>query len=518
MKKLGKVYLVGAGPGDPALLTLRGQECLRRADLVLYDYLVNPQILEHVSANARLECLGRHGQAKPGEEKPVASNSKSAGQRIVPQSEINRRLVAEAEAGYTVVRLKGGDPAVFARGAEEVEALVQAGIEFEIVPGITVALAAGSYAGIPITHRELASGVALVTGQEGEEKVTTELDFAALAAFPGTLVFYMGVTTAPQWSAALIAHGKSPSTPAAVIRRCSWPDQQLITCTLEEIPEVLAPGKLRPPVLVILGPVVSLAERYSWFQRRVLFGQTVLVTRPLEQARELREKLTELGANVLIQPAITIEPPLDWAPVDAALARLGEFDWLVFSSANGVRFFLNRLLASGKDLRLLGRAKLAAIGPATADALAEYHLRADLQPDEYRAEALAEALASSAVGQRVLLLRASRGREVLSEHLTAAGAMVEQIVVYQSRDLTEPTPEIMAAMQAGRIDWTTATSSAIARSLVGMFGSALHQTKLLSISPLTSAVLSEHSFAAQGEAVEYTTDGMIAALLAATPH
>ena len=513
MKKRGKVYLVGAGPGDPALLTLRGRDCLRQADLVLYDYLVNPQILEHAPPSARLECLGSHAKSKSQPES-VASAA-GVGQRIVPQSEINRRLVSAAQAGHVVVRLKGGDPAVFARAAEEIEALVAAGVAFEIVPGITVALAAGSYAGIPITHRELASGVALITGQEDEHKAGGELDYAALAAFPGTLVFYMGVTTAPQWSRALLAQGKDPATPAAIIRRCSWPDQQTIFCSLGEIPTVMAPGNLRPPVIVILGPVVNLSGKYSWFQHRPLFGQTVLVTRPVEQARELREKLTELGANVRIQPAISIVEPTDWSPVDRAIARLETFDWLVFSSANGVRYFLRRLLAAGRDLRALGSAKLATIGPATAEALADFHLQADLQPDEYRAEALAASLAGGAKGKRFLLLRASRGREVLSAELTAAGATVEQVVVYESRDIAAPDGELLAAMQAGRIDWTTATSSAIARSLVGMFGETLRETRLLSISPLTTGVLAEQGFPVAAEAVEYTTDGMIAALLAA---
>ena len=383
------------------------------------------------------------------------------------------------------------------------------------MPGITVALAAGSYAGIPITHRELASGVALVTGQEGKAKSTAELDYAAIAAFPGTLVFYMGVTTAPQWSAALMEHGKDPSTPAAVIRRCSWPDQQIIKCTLGEIPEVLAPGKLRPPVLVMLGPVVNLADKYAWFQKRPLFGQTVLVTRPLEQARELRAKLSELGSHVLIQPAIEITDPSDWNPVDAVIEKLNMFDWLVFSSANGVRYFLDRLLRSGRDVRALGSAKIAAIGPATAEVLGEYHLQADLLPEEYRAESMVAALSDDAKGKKFLLLRASRGREVLCDELTAAGGDVTQVVVYQSTDVTQPDAEIAAALQAGQIQWTTATSSAIARSLAGLFGDSLQQTKLLSISPLTSGVLQEQGFQASAEAKEYTTDGMIAALLAA---
>ena len=492
----GKVYLVGAGPGDPGLVTLRAVECLRRADLVLYDYLVNPQILEHAAPTAELVCLGRHGRG-----------------RIVPQEEVNRRLVDEARAGRTVVRLKGGDPAVFARGAEEAEVLAAAGIPFEIVPGITAALAAGSYAGIPITHRERASSVALITGQEGDGKDAPALDYDALARFPGTLVFYMGVTTAPKWSAALVAAGKPRETPTAVIRRCSWADQTTIHCTLGELPEVLAPGKIRPPAIVIIGSVTELADTLSWFERRPLFGRTVLVTRPRDQARRMRDLLEELGAGVLMQPAIEISDPSDWAPVDAAIAALEEYRWLVFSSAGGVRYFLDRLTHTGYDMRKLGGVCLAAIGPATAEALAGYHLKADLEPEEYRAEALAAALAPDASGGRVLLARASRGREVLAEALTAAGAEVDEVVVYQSSDVATAEDEVLEALRAGRIDWTTVTSSAIARSLVNIFGDELKKTKLVTISPLTSAVLRELGHAPAAEAAQYTTDGLIEAIL-----
>ena len=496
MKKLGKVYLVGAGPGDPGLITLRGCEVLGRADLILYDYLVNPQILAHAAPTAERVCLGRHAQG-----------------RLWPQAEITARLVREAQAGRVVVRLKGGDPAVFARGAEEVEALAQAGIPFEVVPGITAALAAGSYAGIPITHRDVASSVALVTGQECEGKETAGLDFDALARFRGTLVFYMGVTTAPQWSRALIAAGKAGDTPAAVIRRCSWPDQQVIECTLSEIPDVLAPKKLRPPVLVILGDVVRMRSTMSWFEQRPLFGQTVLVTRPAHQAHELSAPLAELGVQVLVQPAIEIAEPPDWDSVDRAIDELSRYDWLVFSSANGVSYFLQRLLARGRDLRTLGGVKLAAIGPATREALAGYHLQADLQPEQYQAEALAAELAATARGERCLLLRASRGREVLAEQLFAAGCNVDQVVVYLSSDTPAADLEIVAAMQAGEIAWTTVTSSAIAGSLVKLFGEHLHRTRLISISPITSGVLRELGHEPAIEARDYTTAGIVAALL-----
>ncbi|MCA9226352.1 MAG: uroporphyrinogen-III C-methyltransferase [Planctomycetales bacterium] len=495
---MGKVYLVGAGPGDPGLITLRGAECLRRADVVLYDYLVNPRILKHARADAELSCLGKHGST-----------------RLWTQHEINEAIVELAHAGRTVVRLKGGDPAVFARGAEEVETLVRHGIPFEIVPGITVALAAGSYCGIPITHRDLASAVALVTGQERHGKEASALDYESLARFPGTLVFYMGVTTVDEWTASLIAAGKDPATPAAIVRRCSWPDQRTIHCRLDEVAGRVAEERLRPPTIVLVGDVVNLGPAMSWFDKRPLFGRRVLVTRPDHQAEALASLLEEAGAETLVQPAIAIEPPDDWTEVDAALHRLGEFDWLVFSSANGVRYTLRRLADLGLDARALGGVRLATIGPGTTEALAEFHLRGDLQPNEYRAEALAEALAGDASGQRFLLARASRGREVLAETLRAAGGLVEQVVVYRSSDVTQPDEAICEQLDRGRIDWVTVTSSAIARATAAMFGDSLRRARLASISPITSETLEQLGFQVSCEATEYTMPGVVRAMVEA---
>jgi uroporphyrinogen III methyltransferase/synthase len=526
----GKVYLVGAGPGDPGLITLRGMQCLERADAVLYDYLVNPRLLAGCRPGTEIISLGKHG-----------------GGRIWSQEEINEALVRLARQGKTVVRLKGGDPVVFARGVEEIEALTAAGIPFEIVPGITAALAAGSYAGIPITHRELASAVALVTGHEDCEKEGPPLDYARLAAFPGTLVFYMGVTTAAHWSSDLMAAGKLPQTPVAVIRRVSFPDQKVWHTTLGEIAAVVARTTLRPPVIFVVGEVASLAPTLSWFDKRPLFGQSVLVTRPNVVRRwatgptppdDFADRLAELGAEVFYQPAIEIRPPDDWSAVDAALARLREFDWLVFSSVNGVDALLRRLLQSVAgtlrvpspddgtpthfvgapvpatycDLRALAGVKIAAIGIATAARLAAYHLRADLVPDEFRAEALAESLAADARGKRFLLARASRGREVLAETLSAAGGIVEQVVVYQSIDVQSPDPDIASRLAAGRINWTTVTSSAIARSLARLFGDDLRKTKLVSISPITSGTLREVGYEPAAEAKEYTMEGVVEAI------
>lgn len=497
--KLGMVYLVGAGPGDPGMLTLRAIECLSRADTVLYDYLVNPRILSHARAGTELICLGRHGVG-----------------RIMSQEEINGQLIALAQAGKTVVRLKGGDPAVFARGAEEAEAVAAAGIRLEIVPGITAALAAGSCAGIPITHRDLSSAVALITGQENPAKQSSELDYGQLARFPGTLVFYMGVTTAANWASALLGAGKPADTPVAIVRRCSLADQQTIRCRLDEVVTRLeSPARIRPPVIFIVGAVAEAKHAIDWFEKRPLFGQTVLVTRPAHQARTLGHALEELGANVLIQPAITIGEPADWRPVDGVIARLHEFEWLVFSSVNGVDYFLDRLL-SERDLRSLSGLKIAAVGPGTTKRLAEYHLRADYQPDQYRAEALAAGLAGDAKNKRFLLVRASRGREVLAEELTKAGGLVEQVVVYQSTDVAVPDPAVPEKLADGSIDWITVTSSAIAKSLTKLFGKSLQDCKLASISPVTSTTIRELGFEPAAEATQYTMDGIVQAVLLAS--
>ena len=491
----GKVYLVGAGPGDPGLITLRGVECLAKADVVLYDYLVDPRILAHAPARAQRICLGQHGRT-----------------RIWPQTEIDAKMVELATAGKTVVRLKGGDPAVFARGAEEVRALHRQGIVFEVVPGITAALAAGSYAGVPITHREFASAAALVTGQEISDK-DAPLDYAALAKFPGTLVVYMGVTTAPQWTAELIAGGMSPETPAMIVRRCSLPDQQTVRCTLGNVADHLVPAnRMRPPVIVIVGHVATLAAELSWFERRPLFGQTVMVTRPAHQNADLAKLLEEQGAHVMAQPAIAVRQPEDWGAVDAVLNRLAEFDWLVFSSVNGVHALLGRLAAIGRDVRALGSVRLAAIGPATVDALREYHLQADCRPQRFQAEDLADALLDGAAGKKFLLARASRGREVLAERLEAAGASVTQVVVYQSVDIAHADESIARQLREGRIHWTTVTSSAIARSLFALFGRDLEKTELVSISPITSATLREMGLEPAAEAHEATMPGVVEAI------
>ncbi len=488
----GTVYLIGAGPGDPGLLTLRGAELLGRCDVVLYDGLSNTDLLAHAGAAEHIS-VGKHGQT-----------------RIWQQREIIDEILRHARLGRVVARLKGGDPAVFARTAEEVAALREAGIDYEIVPGITAALAAGSFAGIPITHRGLASAVALVTGHEEADKAESALDWDGLARFPGTLVIYMGVTTAGAWTGALIAGGKSPDTPVAIIRRCSLPDQQTIRCRLDEVAGHLTPAsKFRPPVITIVGPVTQIEHSMDWLASRPLFGQTVMVTRPAGQAESMARLLKEKGADVIVHPAIEIAPPESWSEVDSAIAKLGEFDTIVFCSHNGVRFFLDRVLHSGRDLRCLAGLHIAAVGARTAKTIASYHLTADVVPDDFRAESLAEQIVSTVAGKNVLIVRASRGRDVLADRLRRAGARITEIAAYINRDVVEADANVVARVDRGDVDWITVTSSATAENLHRMFNQSLHRSKLASLSPVTTKTLHQLGHQVAAEADPYTIDSLI---------
>lgn len=490
-----KVFLIGAGPGDPGLLTLRGAELLGRCDVVLYDGLSNSELLAH-APTAQWICVGKHGQS-----------------RIWQQDEIIDEMLRHARSGKMVARLKGGDPAVFARTAEEAEALQQAGIAFEIVPGITAALAASSYAGIPITHRRYASAVALVTGHEEAEKDESALDWEALARFPGTLVIYMGVTTASTWTSALMRGGKSGDTPAAILRRCSLADQQTVHCRLDEVAELLTPAsKMRPPVIVIIGPVTQLAASMSWFDRRPMFGQTVLVTRAEQQADELAEPLRSLGAEVLAQPAIQIQPLESFDLIDREIARLADYDYLVFSSRNGVHYFMERFLEVVGDLRDLAWTKIAVVGPRTAEKLASYHIRADVVAEAMSAQSLAESLLDEAQESRFLLVRASRGPDTLARQLEEAGGEVRSVVAYSHTDVQDCDETIAKRMAAGDIDWVTVTSDAIARCVVRLFGTNLHQTKLVSLSPGVTQTLQSLGFAAAAEATQPTMQSLVDAI------
>jgi len=494
----GTVYLVGAGPGDPGLLTLRAVECLARADVVLYDYLVNPATLEHVPPGAERIPLGRPG----------------TGRQLTP-GEITDRMIAEALRGRTVTRLKGGDPSVFGRGADETAALRAAGLPFEIVPGITAGLAAAAYCEIPVTQQDDASALALIAGRERNDKTESRLDYGALAAFPGTLVFYMGVGRARDWSGALMERGRSPDTPVAIVRWVSRADQTFVRCTLGTVGDVIEEEGIRPPALCIVGEVVDRAPATTWFSSRPLFGTRVLVPGSPISSEKLRARLAALGAEVILSPAIRITDPDDWAPVDAAIESLTGYDWVVFSSPNGVDRFLGRLFGRGADARRLGNAKIAAIGSETAERLERWSLRSDLVPEEFVAESLTRALVSDARERRFLVVRASRGRNVLADALAATGAAVEAVVAYSSTDVETPDPDVRAALDAGSIDWVTITSGSTARSLVRLYGDSLKGTRFASIGPIASGALRELGREPAVEAAPHTTAALVEAVLRA---
>jgi uroporphyrinogen III methyltransferase/synthase len=494
----GSVHLVGAGPGDPGLITVRAVQCLQAADLVLYDYLANPTLVEYAPEGAELVRLGRHDH----------------GRSLTPD-EITEIMVKAALEGRNVVRLKGGDASIFARGGDEADACRAAGVPFEIVPGITSGLATAAYAEIPLTHYEDASAVALVTGHERDDKEESHLDYRALAAFPGTLVFYMGVKWAGRWSGALMEHGKPPDTPVAVVQWCSRARQQTCKCTLSTVAQVVGEKGLKPPALFVVGKVVDHAPSLSWFQERPLFGTSVLVAGSRRTSGKLRQRLTILGAEVLTQPAIRVAPPPDWSAADAALARLDEYDWLVFTSGNGVDGLLSRVFEKGGDARTLGGVRIAALGKGTAERLGQYHLKPDLTPERVDAAELAETLSRNAPGGAFLLARASGDRPVLAEELEEIGAGVDQIPVYQTVEIKEPNEDVADALRAGEVTWITVTSSPTARSLVQQYGELLASSKLVSISPLTSATLRELGYEAALEASPHTLDGLLECLLAA---
>ena len=500
---VGKVYLVGGGPGDPGLISLRGVECLKLADEVLYDGLVNPLLLRHANAHCERTCRV---------DGPTG--------RILKQDEINQRLVDSALAGKTVVRLKGGDPFIFGRGSEEAACLRKHGIEYEIVPGITAATAAGEYAGFSLTHRESASMVTFITGHEAPDKEGSALDYAQLAASPGTLVFYMGLHNLPRISKSLLEHGKRSDTLTAVISRATTPHQRTVVAPLDEISDAVANAKLNAPSLIIVGDCVNQRDELAWFEDRPLFGQKIGITRPAGQAELQIQRAFELGAQPVLMPAIKIGPIEDWSKVDTTLQQLEDLDWLVFTSVNGVEAFLDRLWNQGGDARNLAGLKIATIGTSTAEALAKYNLRANLVPEEFRAEALAKAMAPLVKDQKVLWARASRGREVLPQKLTTAGATVKELVVYQNLDADSFSDEALNTLATSQLNWIGLSSPSIARRVADLLPEStkdqLGKTlRIASISPVTSAAAKEAGLPIHAEASTFTWDGIFEAIMSA---
>ncbi|HEY8502681.1 MAG TPA: uroporphyrinogen-III C-methyltransferase [Solirubrobacterales bacterium] len=492
----GVVYLVGAGPGDPGLMTARSLELIAGADTIFYDRLIPPGALAGARTDAELVYVGK----QPG----VPS---------VPQEEIGERLIVAAHAGKSVVRLKGGDPFVFGRGGEEGEALREAGIEFEVVPGITAGVAATAYAGIPVTHRDDASAVAFVTGHEDPEKRESALDWEALARFPGTLVFYMGVKRLAENAAALIAAGRDPEEPAAAIERGTMAGQRTVEATLGTIAEAVAREEVKAPALIVVGAVAGRREQLGWLERRPLHGRRVVVTRARAQASGLAATLRGLGAEVVELPAIRIEPRIETEEVRDAVARLGDYSLVCLTSPNGVRLLFEAMEAAGLDARALVGATVAAIGPGTARALAEHGIVADVVPARFVAEALVEALAGVEVeGRRVLVARAAEARDVLPDALRERGAEVDVVPLYETVREEPAAEEVEAAQSA---DYVTFTSSSTVTNLVEALGDRFPSSaRIVSIGPITSETAKAAGLEVAVEAKRHDVDGLVQALLA----
>jgi uroporphyrinogen III methyltransferase / synthase len=495
----GTVYLVGAGPGDPGLATKRALDLIARADVIVHDRLVSPELLRHAPPEAELVHVG-----------------KQPGNPSVGQEEINDLLIREALQGKQVVRLKGGDPFVFGRGGEEAEALARAGVRFEVVPGVTAGVAAPAYAGIPVTHRDEASAVAFVTGHEDPGKDESAIDWSALAAFPGTLVFYMGVRNLSMLAERLIEHGRPPEEPAAVVERGSLPGQRTVSASLGKIAERAGSDGIRPPAVTVVGSVASLRERLAWLEPGPLHGSTIAVTRARAQASALAERLSALGAEVVEVPAIRIRPRLDDPEVRRAVESLasGHYDIVCLTSANGAELLVEALSRASLDVRALAGATIAAIGPGTAQALRERGLKPDIVPEQSIAESLAEELESLALdGKRVLVARAAEARPVLPARLEGAGAEVDVVALYDT--IPEKLDEKRLSTLA-EADYVTFTSSSTVRRLVDALGGVEgfpRAARVVSIGPITSSTARELGLEVHVEAERHDVEGVVAALL-----
>ena len=502
LKIKGKVYLIGAGPGDPTLITVKGLELLKRAEVVVYDYLASPKLLKHVPKDAEFIYAGKKGGVCHAHT----------------QEEINQMLVDNAKAGKTVVRLKGGDPFIFGRGGEEIEQLFDAGINFEVVPGVTSATAAATYAGVPITHRGYTASVAFITGHEDPTKETSSIAWDKISTGIGTLVFYMGIKNLPSISKNLIANGRDPQTPVAVVRWASTPIQKSVVGTLANIAEVVKENGITPPALVVVGEVVNLREKINWFEKRPLFGKRILVTRTREQASELVRLLEDQGADCFEGATIAMEPPDSWDPLDDALNKLAEYNWVVFSSINAIRFFFKRMFEKGLDTRALHGPKIAVVGEATAEVLKEYGVIADLIPEEYTGDGLAKSLVEQGVsGNKILIPRAKKAREVVPETLQQHGAEVTVVPVYQNVK-PHDYEKVVAELESGRIDMVTFTSSSTVTNFLEMIGDEnkdrlLNNVTIACIGPITAKTASKKGLNIDVQPDNFTIPAMVESIL-----
>jgi len=497
----GKVYLVGAGPGDPGLITVKGLECIKQADVLIYDFLASPVLLKHAVVNAEIIYVGKKG-----------------GDHTLSQERINSLIIEKAKSGLTVTRLKGGDPFIFGRGGEEAEELVKAKIPFEIVPGVTSAIAAPAYAGIPLTHRKFTSTLAFVTGHEDPAKEESSIDWAALAKGIGTIVFLMGVKNLPNITSRLVSHGMPSDTPVALIRWGTTPRQITVTGTLDTIVEQVKTAGLKAPAIIVVGHVVSLRETMKWFENRPLMGLRIVITRTREQASELVKLLSDLGAECLECPTIKVVPPDDFKPLDMAIENLSNYDWLIFTSVNGVNFFFERLFANKMDVRELNNLQTAVIGPATAKRLFDFGLKSDIIPESYRAESVVEAFAKVNIkGKKILLPRAKHARSVLPVELIKMGAVVDEITTYCAEAVQDNTDLMLTRLKERTVDLITFTSSSTVKNFHDLlppedFDNLMKGVTIASIGPITAETARDLGFDVHIIAESFTIPGLCQAI------
>jgi uroporphyrinogen III methyltransferase / synthase len=496
-----KVYLVGAGPGDPELITVKGLECIKKADVLIYDFLASPFLLKHASTQTEIIYVGKKG-----------------GDHTLSQDRINALIVEKAKSGSTVTRLKGGDPFIFGRGGEEAEVLIQAGIPFEIVPGVTSAIAAPAYAGIPLTHRKFTSTVAFVTGHEDPAKEASSIDWASLAKGIGTLVFLMGVKNLPHIADRLLSHGMDPETPVALVRWGTTARQFTVTGTLDTIAERVKATGLKPPAIIVVGHVVTLRETMKWFENRPLMGRRIVVTRAREQASDLVKRLSDLGAECIECPTIETVPPDDAKPLDTAIDDLSSYEWLIFTSVNGVNFFFNRLFEKNKDVRALNHVHTAVIGPATAKRLFDFGLKSDIVPESYRAESVVKAFAQEDIaGKKILLPRAKEARPVLPIELTRMGAVVDEVTAYCTKAVKDDADVILKRLKEHTIDMITFTSSSTVKNFRALLpseglDSLIQGVTIAAIGPITADTARNFGFDVHIVAESYTIAGLCEAI------
>ena len=499
---IGKVYLIGAGPGDPGLITVKGLECVKKADVIIYDYLANERLLDQRRPDAELIYVGKQG-----------------GRHTLPQQEINALIVKKAKEGKTVARLKGGDPFIFGRGGEEAEELADSHIPFEIVPGVTAATAAPTYAGIPLTHRDYTASVAFVTGHEDPTKPESKVHWDKIATGIGTLVFFMGMKNLRNIVDNLISHGRNPETPVALIQWGTRTDQRVVTGTLTDIVLKVKEAKLGPPAIIVVGEVVRLRQKLNWYESKPLFGKRVVVTRSRDQASVFAELLIDRGATTIEFPTIDVVPPASWAELDSAIHAIETYDWIVFTSANAVKFFMERLRGLGKDLRILKGVNICTVGPKTAELLEQYGLRADLIPAEFKAEGVVAALGGVTVkGRKFLIPRAKTAREIIPDKLREQGAEVTVATAYENVRPISDVDRIRKSFEENTISAVTFTSSSTVHNFVEILGQKEYKTFLegvavACIGPVTAKTAEEYGMRTDIMPKDYTIPALVDAMV-----